>query len=295
MTSVRSGLGIGFIGIFLFSFSVPLTRVALGGMSPVFVTSARAVVAGMLAIIFLAVARQSIPSRKQLFRLLAIGGGIVIGFSLFTSLAMLTVPASHAAVVVGLLPAATAVFAVVRGAEHPPKTFWVFAGLGASSVIAFAAISAGEFGTLELADLYLVAAVIVTAYGYSEGAVMAREIGSWQTISWAVITCLPLTIPATIWSLFTEPLTATPGEWWAFAYLAAVSMYLAFFAWYRGLAIGPVPTVSQVQLTQPVMSILWSAVLLGETITPEIVIGGSAVVVSALLAVRSRLVKRSAL
>lgn len=260
-------------------------------MSPVFVTSARAVVAGALAILVLVISKQVVPSRHQLFRLFRIGLGVVIGFSLFTSLAMMTVPASHAAVVVGLLPAATAVFAVIRGAEHPPRAFWVFAGLGASSVIAFAAISTGEFGSLDLADLYLVAAVVVTAYGYSEGAVMSREIGSWQTISWAVIMCLPLTIPATIWSLVCEPLSANAVEWWAFTYLGVVSMYLSFFAWYRGLAIGPVPTVSQVQLTQPVMSILWSAVLLGETITPEILIGGSVVIVCALLAVRSRLAR----
>lgn len=258
-------------------------------MSPAFITSGRAVVAALLAIAFLYFRRQPIPTRRQLLRVLASGGGVVVGFPLFTGLALQTVPASHAAVVVGLLPAATAVLSVLRTGERPPLRFWIFAIAGATAVVVFTATSHGGFEPLQLEDLYLLAAVVVTAYGYAEGALVSREIGSWQTISWSLVVWSPILLAVTIWSLVTEPLTADVTDWAAFGYLAVVSMFFAFFAWYRGLAIGPISSVSQVQLTQPVMSILWSAVLLGESITPQVLLGGTVVIACAAIAVRSRL------
>lgn len=289
MTSTRSGLWWGFFGVALFALSVPLTRSAVDHMSPAFITSGRAVVAAVLAIAFLYFRRQPIPNRGQLLRALASGGGVVVGFPLFTGLALQTVPAAHAAVVVGLLPAATAVLSVIRSGERPPLRFWVFALAGAAAVVVFTATSQGGFEPLQLEDLYLLAAVLVTAYGYAEGALVSREIGSWQTISWSLVVWSPILFAVMVWSLFTEPFVPDVTDWAAFTYLAAVSMFFAFFAWYRGLAIGPIASVSQVQLTQPVMSILWSAVLLGEAITPQVFVGGTVVVACALLAVRSRL------
>jgi drug/metabolite transporter (DMT)-like permease len=286
----RAGLGWGFLGVFLFSFSVPFTRLAVDHLSPVFITSGRAVVAALLAIAFLAGRRQPIPTRGQLLRLFAIGGGVVVGFPLFTGLALQTVPASHAAVVVGLLPAATAVISVLMTKERPPVRFWVFAIAGALAVIVFTATAHGGFGALQIEDLYLLAAVVVTAYGYAHGAIVARAIGSWQTISWSLVVWMPVLLAVAIWSLVTTPpVHADLGDWSAFAYLSAVSMFFGFFAWYRGLAIGPVPTVSQVQLAQPVMSILWSALFLGEAIGPTVLLGGTVVIACAALAVRSRL------
>lgn len=289
MTSSRSGLWWGFFGVALFALSVPLTRSAVDHMSPVFITSGRAVVAALLAIAFLYFRKQPLPTRSQFWRLLASGGGVVVGFPLFTGLALLTVPAAHAAVVVGLLPAATAVISVIRTGERPPARFWIFALAGAAAVVAFTATSHGGFEPLQVEDLYLLAAVVVTAYGYAEGALVSREIGSWQTISWSIVVWSPILLAVMIWSLSTEPFTPDITDWVAFAYLAAVSMFFAFFAWYRGLAIGPIASVSQVQLTQPVMSIMWSAILLGEEITPMVLLGGTVVIACAALAVRSRL------
>jgi drug/metabolite transporter (DMT)-like permease len=290
-TSRRAGLGWGFFGVALFALSVPLTRSAIDHMSPVFITAGRAVVAAILATAFLYFRKQPVPSRTQLGRVFVIGAGVIVGFPLFTGLALLTVPASHAAVVVGLLPAATAVISVLLTGERPPVRFWIFAIAGAVAVILFTATSHGGFEPLQLEDLYLLAAVVVTAYGYAEGALVSREIGSWQTISWSLIVWSPILLVVTVWSLMTEPFTPNITDWGAFAYLATVSMFFGFFAWYRGLAIGPVSAVSQVQLTQPVMSIMWATVILGEIITPQVLMGGTVVIACAALAVRSRLAR----
>jgi drug/metabolite transporter (DMT)-like permease len=288
-TQNRAGLGWGFFGVALFALSVPLTRSAVDHMNPVFITSGRAVVAAVLAIAFLYFRKQPLPTRRQVWRLFLIGGGVVVGFPLFTGLALQTVPASHAAVVVGLLPAATAVISVIITGERPPLRFCIFAIAGAVAVVVFTATSHSGFEPLQLEDLYLLAAVVVTAYGYAEGALVSREIGSWQTISWALVVWSPILLAVTIWSLLNQSFTPDITDWGAFAYLAAVSMFFGFFAWYRGLAIGPVSAVSQVQLTQPVMSIMWSAIILGEAITPQVLLGGTVVIACAALAVRSRL------
>jgi drug/metabolite transporter (DMT)-like permease len=284
----RAGLLWGFIGVLAFSFTLPFTRVAVGGLSPLFIGSGRAVVAAALAIAVLAVTRQRPPTRAQWARLAIVAGGVVFGFPLLTSYALTQVPASHGAVVIAMLPAATAVAAVLRGHERPPRSFWIFAALGAVVALAFASVQGGGFGHLGWADLLLFGAVIAAAVGYAEGGLLSRELGSWQTVSWALVVALPAMLVLASVSVAVEPPHADGIEWAAFAYLAAVSMYLGFFAWYRGLAIGPMAQVSQVQLVQPVMTIAWSALLLGEKLTVATVIGGLAVIACAALAVRVR-------
>jgi len=292
MLSGRAGLWWGLLGVTAFSFTLPFTRVAVGGLSPLFIGSARAVVAAALAAAVLTIARQRMPSTLQWARLAIVAGGVVIGFPMLSSFALTTAPAGHAAVVVGLLPAATAVMAVIRGRERPARSFWVFALLGAAAAIVFASAQHGGTGALQWSDLLLFGAVVAAAVGYAEGGLLARELGSWQTVSWALIIAAPLMLVLTIVSVAQQPPTATPVEWLAFAYLAVVSMFLGFFAWYRGLAIGPMAQVSQVQLVQPVMNIAWAALLLGEPVGWATLLGGVAVVACAGLAVRTRLVSR---
>ena len=287
----RAGLLWGFVGVLAFSFTLPFTRVAVNGLSPLFIGSGRAVIAGILAIAALAIMRQHLPTRVQWARLAIVAGGVVFGFPLLTSYALTQVPASHGAVVIAMLPAATAVMAVLRGRERPPRSFWVFAALGVVVALAFASIQGGGFGHLGWADLLLFGAVIAAAIGYAEGGLLSRELGSWQTVSWALVLALPVMLVLAIVSIGIEAPHASPIEWAAFGYLAAVSMFLGFFAWYRGLAIGPMAQVSQVQLVQPVMTIAWSALLLGEQLTVATVLGGFAVIVCAALAVRVRLKK----
>ncbi|MGV8858119.1 DMT family transporter [Rhodoglobus sp.] len=290
----RSGLLWGLVGVIAFSFTLPFTRVAVGGLSPLLIGSGRAVIAALLAIAALAITHQRLPTGRQWVRLLAVAGGIVVGFPLLTSYALVTAPASHGAVVIALLPAATAVLAVIRVGERPPLSFWMLAAIGAVAALGFASIQGGVFGQLGLSDLLLFGAVVAAAIGYAEGGLLARELGAWQTVSWALVVAAPFMIPLAVFSAIQEPPTAEPIEWAAFGYLAVVSMFLGFFAWYHGLAIGPMAQVSQVQLVQPVLSITWAALILGEELTIPTVIGGAIVILCAGVAVRIRL-DRSAL
>ncbi|MCU1636393.1 MAG: putative transporter ydeK [Cryobacterium sp.] len=246
-------------------------------------------IAALLAIAALALTRQPLPRGIQWVRLAVVAGGIVVGFPLLTSFALTTAPASHGAVVIALLPAATAVMAAIRGRERPPLLFWSMAAVGALVTVLFASLQGGGIPQLHSSDLLLFGAVVAGAIGYAEGGLLAREVGAWQTVSWALVLACPLMVALTITSVIDQPPAATPVEWAAFTYLAAVSMFLAFFAWYRGLAIGPMAQVSQVQLVQPVMSIVWAAVLLREQLNFFTIIGGLAVILCAGIAVRIRL------
>ncbi|WP_422614397.1 DMT family transporter [Brevibacterium metallidurans] len=230
-----------------------------------------------------------LPTGIQCLRLLVVAGGVVLGFPLLTSYALSQTPASHAAVVIALLPAATAAAAVIRTKERPGRGFWVMAALSAVLAVVFALVQGAEFGGLRPADLLLFAAVVAAAVGYAEGGVLSREIGSWQTISWALVLSAPVTLGLTVLAIVTVAPSGSPAQWASFAYLGVISMFLGFFAWYRGLAIGPMAQVSQVQLIQPVMSIAWAALLLGERLDWPTIVCGTAVIASAALTVRTRL------
>jgi drug/metabolite transporter (DMT)-like permease len=287
--SPLSGLGWGLLGVVAFSFTVPFTRVAVGGLSPLFIGAGRAVVAASLAAVALIVTRQRLPRGPQWRRLAVVGAGVVVGFPLLTSYALTTAPAGHGAVVIALLPAATAALAVIRGHERPPRAFWIAAGLGAVAALGFASAQGGDLGRLHWSDLLLFGAVVSAAIGYAEGGLLARELGAWQTVSWALVVCAPLMLVLAVLSVARQDPQATPVQWAAFAYLAVVSMFLGFFAWYHGLAAGPMAQVSQVQLVQPVLSIAWAGLLLGEHLSTATLVGGLVVVLCAASAVRVRL------
>nr|AIA15321.1 EamA-like transporter family [uncultured bacterium] len=260
-------------------------------MSPLFIGAGRAVVAAVLAALALAFTRQRLPQGAQWIRLAVVAGGIVAGFPLLTTFALTSTSASHGAVVIALLPAATATAAVIRGRERPRPLFWVLTVVGVIAAVVFALVQSGGFGSLHWADLLLLGAVVAAAIGYAEGGLLARELGAWQTISWALVVASPAMILLTVVSLGSGIPSAAPLQWLSFAYLGVVSMFLGFFAWYRGLAIGPMAQVSQIQLVQPVMSIAWAGLLLGESMTWTTIVGGLAVILCAGAAVRVRLRK----
>jgi drug/metabolite transporter (DMT)-like permease len=284
-----NGLWWGLLGVAAFSFTVPFTKVAVAGFSPLFIGSARAVMAAALAVLALSLTRQRLPRGVQWRRLVVVAGGIVVGFPLLTSFALTTAPATHGAVVIALLPAATATAAVLRARERPPAAFWAATAGGALAAMIFAFTQSGGFGQLHWADLLFLGAVVAAAVGYAEGGLLARELGAWQTVSWALVLASPLMVFLTALSAAHQPPSGTKAQWAALAYLGVVSMFLGFFAWYRGLAIGPMAQVSQTQLIQPVLSICWAGLLLGETLGWTTVIGGLAVILCAGAAVRVRL------
>ncbi|MDP9936478.1 DMT family transporter [Paenarthrobacter nicotinovorans] len=291
VVSARTSSGVwwGLLGVVAFSFTVPLTRVAVEGMSPLFIGAGRAVVAAVLAALALGLTRQRFPRGVQWFRLAVVAGGIVAGFPLLTTFALTSTSASHGAVVIALLPAATATIAVIRGRERPRPLFWILTAVGVAAALVFALVQSGGFGSLHWADLLLLGAVLAAAIGYAEGGLLARELGAWQTISWALVVASPVMIVLTLAALASGLPEASPVQWLSFAYLGAVSMFLGFFAWYHGLAIGPMAQVSQIQLVQPVMTIAWAGLLLGEPMTWTTVVGGLAVILCAGAAVRVRL------
>ncbi|WP_309504736.1 MULTISPECIES: DMT family transporter [Nocardioides] len=290
LSTTTTGVWWGLVGVLAFSFTVPFTRIAVdGGLHPVVIGCGRAVVAAALAGIALASTRQPAPRGRQWARLAVVAAGVVVGFPVLTSFALTTASASHGAVVIALLPAATAAMAVLRGHERPPTAFWVLAGCGAVVAVGFASLQGGGLGGLHRSDLLLFGAVLAAAIGYAEGGLLSRELGAWQTVSWALVLAAPAMVVATGAAAVHQPPDVGVRAWAAFAYLAVVSMYLGFFAWYHGLAIGPMTQVSQVQLVQPVLTISWAALLLGEELTWSTVLGGAAVIACAGAAVRLRL------
>lgn len=284
----------GLVGVVAFSLTVIATRAAVQDLPPLLVGAGRAVVAAVVAAAALVLTRQPRPHGSQWARLAVVGAGVVLGFPLLTTYALRTAPASHGAVVIALLPAATAVAVVLRTRERPPAAFWVAAGLGATAAVAFASVRAGGLAGPDAADALLLGAVLAAAVGYAEGGLLARELGAWQTISWALLAVTPVTTALTAVALVGDPPDDPAGggvgadAWASLAYLSLVSAYLGFVAWYRGLALGPMARVSQVQLVQPVLSLGWAALLLHEPLTWASTAGAVAVVGCAAVAVRAR-------
>ncbi len=280
MDSKTAGWGSGLLGVIIFSGSLPATRVAVADFTPMFLTSARAGLAALLGAILLLAFRQPLPARKDVLPLAIVAIGGVVGFPLLTALALQHITAAHSIVFIGMLPLATAIFGVVRGGERPHAPFWVFSIIGASAVAGFA-LHGSDGGTLA-GDLLMVAAILVCGLGYAEGATLSRRLSGWQVISWALILSLPV-MGALI--LLTWPVTfgaVTMPGWISLAYVSVFSMVVGFIFWYRGLALGGIAGVGQLQLLQPFFGFLLAAIFLGEPIAWTMIV--STVIVVACVA-----------
>ncbi len=280
------GLGWAALGVLAFSLTFPATALALRGFDPYVVGAGRSVVGAVAGAGCLIVARAPVPPRARWTGLVAVALGCGIGFGLLSAVALGHTTSTHAAVVIGLLPAATAAVAVLRLGERPPWPFWAASALGTSAVVAYV-LSSGA-GRLEPADLLLLGALVAAAVGYAEGGALAREMPGWQVIAWGLLIALPLSLTVTLVALDhpSGRLTATSLE--GFAYVSLVSVFLGFFAWYRGLARAGVARASQLQLAQPLLTIVWSVLLLGEHAGPGALITAVVVVLCVLVTQRSR-------
>ncbi|AZC17778.1 MULTISPECIES: DMT family transporter [Pseudomonas] len=265
LEKTSSGWLNGFLGVLIFSGSLPATRVAVAEFDPLFLTVARATIAGILALAILLLFKERRPSKQQLLPLAVVALGVVLGFPLLTALALQYVTSAHSIVFLGLLPLATAVFGVIRGGERPRPVFWLFSILGSLLVMGYAfaqGLTASPQG-----DLLMLLSVLVCGLGYAEGAKLSRTLGGWQVISWALVLSLPLMIALTLFTLPSTFSGISLPAWTSLAYVSLFSMLIGFVFWYRGLAQGGIAAVGQLQLLQPFFGLGLAAGLLHEQVS----------------------------
>lgn len=264
MERTTDGWASGLLGVVIFSGSLPATRVAVGGFSPLFLTSARAVIAAVLGLALLWALRQKRPARGDIVSLAVVALGVVVGFPLLTALALQHITSARSIVFIGLLPLVTAAFGVLRAGERPRPAFWPFSVLGSFLVAGFALGDSGHAASR--GDLLMIAAIILCGLGYAEGATLSRRLGGWQVISWALLLALPV---MTIFALVTLPADWSGIEvpaWIGLAYVSVFSMLIGFVFWYRGLALGGIAGVGQLQLLQPFFGLALAGLLLHEPV-----------------------------
>jgi drug/metabolite transporter (DMT)-like permease len=276
MERTTAGWGSGLLGVIIFSGSLPATRVAVADFSPMFLTSARAVIAALLGAALLLALRQARPARSDIFPLAIVALGVVIGFPLLTALALQHVTAAHSIVFIGLLPLATAIFGVLRGGERPKPAFWLFSLLGAATVSGFA-LSRSD-GRSVVGDLLMIAAILLCGLGYAEGATLSRRLGGWQVISWALLLSLPMMAGIALVILPNSWSGVGAAAWISLAYVSIFSMLVGFIFWYRGLALGGIAGVGQLQLLQPFFGLILAAVFLHEPIVWTMIVSTAVVV-----------------
>lgn len=262
MTNETKGMFLGLCGVVAFSLTLPLTRSLVTLFDPVFIASARVVVAAIAAGCWLLLTKQAWPTRRQLKQLVVVASGITFGFPIFSSIAMKSLPASHGGVVLGLLPIVTALVAAVIYKERPSVGFWIAALIGSALVITYSLLQGG--GHFQQGDIALLIAAISAAISYASGANLSRELGGLQVVSWAVVLSAPILLVLALLTIPADVSQVKPWDWINFLYLALVSQWLGFLFWNKGLVLGGIARVSQTQLLQPFITILFSIVLLGE-------------------------------
>ncbi len=254
----------GFLGVLIFSASLPATRIAVADFDPLFLTLARASIAGLLGAGLLVILHQKRPAREDLWPLAIVSLGVVIGFPLLTAFALQRVTASHAIVFVGLLPLSTAIFGVFRDGERPKPAFWAFSVLGSGCVVGYALLQGGSSSMA--GNLMMLGSILLCGLGYAEGAKLSRRLGGWQVISWALVLSLPVMVAGMLFTLPSSWSGIGLPAWLGLAYVSLFSMLIGFVFWYRGLALGGIAGVGQLQLLQPFFSLMLAATLLRETV-----------------------------
>ncbi|MFD9572504.1 DMT family transporter [Streptomyces sp. NPDC059982] len=273
----RRGTVLALLGVVAFSLTFPGTAWGLESFGPWSLVALRSVLAAAIAGVFLLAGRVPLPAREHWAGLAVVAGGVVVGFPLLTTLALRTSSTSHAAVVVGLLPLTTATLSALRTGARPSRRFWAAALAGAAVVLVFTL--AGGGGSLSPGDGYLFGALLVCAAGYTEGGRLARVLPGWQVIGWALVLCLPLTVAGAAVGLAYEPVHLSVHGVAGLVWVAAGSTFLGLYVWYRGMAEIGAPRASQLQLAQPLLTLVWSVALLGEHLSPAAPVAAGAVLV----------------
>lgn len=255
----------GFIGVLLFSGSMPATKAAVMGLPPAFVTVTRAAIAGVLALCMLLLFREKLPAKKQIPSLLLVVIGAVIGFPLLSAIALQHMSAAHSLIYAAMLPLCTALFAVFRAGERPGYLFWFFSITGSLLVIGFALTQ--HISVSLTGDLLMFIAVILCGMAYAEGAKLSSTLGGWQVISWALVLSIPVVLPAVFILQPASFAGVDSSAWLGLGYVSLFSMFIGFVFWYRGLAQGGIAAVGQLQLLQPFFGLGLAAWLLHENVS----------------------------
>ncbi len=282
----RLGLLLGFIGVAVFGGTLPATRIAVAGFDPFALTSLRTAIAGVCSLALLLVLRRPLPPRRLWPQIAIAMLCVAILFPLLMALAVQTVDASHGGVVLGILPIATALVAVMITHERPKPLFWIASLLGAALVVAFAIRQGG--GALSTGDLLLFAAIAAAAVGYAFSGRLTAQMPGWEVISWVLVMALPVSLPAAAFTMPADVIHIALKPWLALLYVAIFAQWIGFFAWNAGMAMGGIARVSQVQLLQPFITFALAAFFNGETITLQILLFAAAVVATVAISTRTR-------
>ena len=259
------GMLIGFIGILIFSLTLPVSKIAVLSFNPYFIAFGRASLAGLVALAYLSYKKEKMPSKVDFVKFVVIALGVVFGFPIFTTVAMTQGSSSHGAVILGMMPLATTVIGVLRFKERPSLGFWLVSLLGAGLVVLYALLKSS--GSFTYIDGLLVLGGISACIGYVEGGELSRKMNPRAVISWALVISLPVNLVMTWLTYNPEYIYAGTVAWTSFVYLSLFPMFLGFFFWYEGLAIGGIARVSQVQLIQPFCTLVAASILLGDSLT----------------------------
>lgn len=285
-TRENTGLALGLLGVIIFSLTLPMTRIVVQEMHPLLNGLGRALVAAIPAAALLLWRREKWPSWPQIKGLSLVALGVILGFPVLSAWAMQSVPASHGALVNGLQPLCVVVYAAWLSHERPSRAFWAWAALGSALVVAYAMIMGA--GHIQAGDLLMLAAIAVGGLGYAEGGRLAREMGGWQVICWALVLSSPLLLGPVVYLALQHEGAISPRTWWAFGYVSLFSQFIGFFAWYAGLAMGGISRVSQVQLLQIFFTIALSALFFGEQVAPITWLFAGGVILTVVLGRKAR-------
>jgi drug/metabolite transporter (DMT)-like permease len=272
---------LGLIGVVIFSLTLPMTRIVVQEINPLLNGLGRALVAAIPAAALLLWRREQWPTWAQVKALMVVALGVIIGFPVLSAWAMKTLPASHGALVNGLQPLLVAIYAAWLSHERPSKAFWGCAALGSALVLSYALISGA--GQIQAGDLLMLAAVAIGGLGYAEGGRLAKQMGGWQVICWALVLSSPILLGPVGYLAAQHEGPISTGTWWAFGYVSIFSQFIGFFAWYAGLAMGGIARVSQIQLVQIFFTMGFSALFFGEHIDPITWIFAAGVIVTVIL------------
>ena len=275
----------------MFSGTVPATRIAVESIDPIVVGVGRSVLGALIAIGYLVAVRARWPSRAQLPGLLVVALGAAVGFGWFSAEALRTVSATHGSVVIGILPMLTAVFGTLRTGSRPRPLFWIATAAGTAVVVAYAAATSRS-GSIGIGDAFLFAALVCAAAAYAEGGRLARPMPGGQVIAWGLVFALPISVPLSVTALHNSSLQPSAASLAALGYMAIFSVFVGMVLWYRAMGLAGVPRVSSLQLAQPLLSVVWSWLLIGEPLRPETIAAAILVLVCVATAQRARISER---